>query len=181
MLHDAKEISAQLASVEERIREVAFGRLCFMLPLYAPESYKTLCIGLYYYYWYCDGTGKQAEAACKIACLESSTAGRNRAWRDCLISVIVKFWDRLDYHRTNKYLNLFREIFHVVYETALVSPRRKEALKAWNEYLRERMLGNERAKPLLLELIYVAGPELLPLNAPAPLFFLFCKPFFDVL
>ena len=180
MLQQGREIAAGLASVEERIREGALARLREALPDMPEETFRPLCIGLYYYFWYCDGPERQERAAAEIAAMEARVGGSAWAWRRTLIGVLVKFWDRLDYHRANKYLNLFREVFQFVYNGVFAAQRRKDALKEWNAYLAEALLADERAKPLLLELVYVAGRDLLPAELPAPLLFLFCKPFFDL-
>lgn len=181
MSSSAKELAANLASVEPSIRSVAFGQLLQLLPQLSPEAYRSISIGVYYYFWYCDGAYAQEEASLAISKLDQLVDPANRrAWTGSLLATLVKFWDRLDYHRQNKFLGLVKDFFEAQYEQLFVNGFEKKVISEWNQFLTETVLSDDKGKEIILELLYRSQEIVIDRCDSASALFLSVKPFLDV-
>lgn len=181
MSSSAKELAANLASVEPSIRSVAFGQLSKMLPQLSPETYRSISIGVYYYFWYCDGALAQEEASLAIAKLDQLVDPANRrAWTQSVLATLVKFWERLDYHRQNKFLGLVKDLFEAQYEQLFKNGFEKKVIADWNQFLTETVLNDDKGKEIALELLYRSRDIVIDRCETASALFLSVKPFLDV-
>ena len=168
-----------MASVEPSIRDSAFSVLQKAVGSLQPGDFRSLSIGIFYFFWYCDGAGAQEEASRSIAELYKSVeTAQQGEWTKCLVFTLAKFWGRLDYHRQNKFLLLAKDIFEEKYREVLKGGR--DSLIEWNRFVREEVLGKEGGRELGLELLFKAEEVFVGKCDSASMLFLSCKPFLDV-
>jgi len=143
---DIIKLSKNLASIDEKIRHTAFNTLKTSISEIPRASYKKICYGLFFYYWHSDGLDNQAEDSLKISSLIADMKNANFiAFSAAMLGVLNKLWNRIDYHRTNKFLGLTKDFFKAVYKK-LKGTNSKATFNCWNTFLKNKLFGDFKCK-----------------------------------
>ena len=132
---DLQKLSKDLSSIEQKVRQKAFNSAQINLPSLPHSAYKKICYGLFFYYWHSDGLENQekdAQAICSL--LQPLKRSSFALFAKTFFEVMKKLWNRIDYHRTNKFLGLVKDLFKSIYKR-IKSENSQLLFDYWNRYL----------------------------------------------
>lgn len=170
-----------LISVFPEKRKTGFNNLIRLIPQIDPQNYKKISYGLFYYYWWSDGYINQEKDCEAISNLGNLLDDEKRLkLTKSIFEVFVQLWSKIDYHRTNKFLKLCKDVFLAFYK--FLGDKDKKLISDWNGFLIKEVFFAKNSKGLLLEYLFILK-DLFVNFKPKNIFyfFLFFKPLLDLL
>jgi hypothetical protein len=170
-----------LISVFPEKRKTGFSEIQKTMVKINVDQYKKLCYGIFYYFWWSDGFENQEK---DIQAIINLSAGLDESGKlnfvKYFFQVFTKLWNKIDYHRINKFLKLIKEVFFDFYK--YLRDRERSNISKWNSFIITEIFSNPYAKGILLEYLYICR-DLFSIFLPDNIFkfFLFFKPLLDLL
>lgn len=141
---DLQKLSKDLASIDLKVRQKALSTLQTQLPTLDRSSYKKICYGLFFFFWHSDGLDNQekdSESICNLFGLLKKAGFVYFA--KMMFEVLKKLWNRIDYHRANKFLGLVKDLLKAVYKR-VKSENSKVLFDNWNKYLSSKLFKDPK-------------------------------------
>lgn len=139
---DIRKVTKDIASMDSKLRKQALSCLKSHIPSVPRSSYKRIAYGLFFLYYHSDGIENQtsdSESICNLFGLLKRASFIYLA--RTIFEVFKKLWTRIDYHRTNKYLGLVKDILKVIYKR-MKAEKSQLLFNYWNKYLTTKLFGD---------------------------------------
>lgn len=139
-----KTCLTQLSSVEEKIRNKGLRSVQQNLDQISKDQFRTLSLGLYYFYWYSDKSAKQLQFLWDLRRLFAAVARKcdSLYWEflGTFLDVVAEKFTKIDVYRAPKFLLLAKSVFHLMYgldlESVLFDTDFKDEAKTLETYSR---------------------------------------------